>query len=133
MKSVAIPVMPVAQKCTPQMCEETERGAVVDPGGDLDRIEAQISGHGVTLEKILLTRGHFDRRAGTRALAASYPVPIEGPQRKESFWIDELVTRARGFGFSSVGAFAPDRWLDDGDTVEIGKLTLDVRHCSVHL
>jgi glyoxylase-like metal-dependent hydrolase (beta-lactamase superfamily II) len=36
------------------------------------------------------------------------------------------------FGFPPAEAFAPDRWLADGDTVQVGRSTLQVRHCPGH-
>ncbi len=132
MKSIVIPVTQFAQNCSVLICEHTGRGAVVDPGGDLDLIEAELARQGVALEKILLTHGHLDHCAGTHELAVRHGVPIEGPQRDEAFWIDQLVMQARMFGFPPVEPFAPDRWLEDGDTVQVGKVKLDVRHCPGH-
>ena len=60
-----LPVTPFAQNCTLLLCEETMKGAVVDPGGDLDAIVAAAAQLGVTLEKILLTHGHIDHAGGT--------------------------------------------------------------------
>ena len=37
-----IPVTPFAQNCTLLWCDETMKGAVVDPGGDLDRVLAEV-------------------------------------------------------------------------------------------
>ncbi len=36
------------------------------------------------------------------------------------------------FGFPPARAFKPTRWLGDGDTVQIGNETLQVRHCPGH-
>ena len=54
-RAAIIPVTPFQQNCTLLWCEATKRAAVVDPGGDLDRIRAAITQAGVTVEKILLT------------------------------------------------------------------------------
>ena len=37
-----IPVTPFEQNCSLIWCDETMQGAVVDPGGDLDRIDAAV-------------------------------------------------------------------------------------------
>ena len=57
MKAVVVPVTPFRQNCTVLWCEETMRGAVVDPGGDLDQVLARVEEHQVSLEKILITHG----------------------------------------------------------------------------
>ena len=55
-----IPVTKFQQNCTLFWCDETQKAAVVDPGGDLDIILAAISEEGLTLEKVLLTHAHID-------------------------------------------------------------------------
>lgn len=132
MKVFIIPVTPFQQNCSLAICEATQRAAIVDPGGDLDRIERAVAEHGATVEKVLLTHGHVDHCAGAKALATHYGVPIEGPQRDERFWIDKLPDQSVRFGFPSAEAFEPDRWLDDGDTVQFGEETLNVYHCPGH-
>ena len=87
---------------------------------------------GVNVEKILLTHGHIDHAGGTAALARQLSVPIEGPEREDSFWIEALPQQSKMFGFPQVEAFTPDRWLVDGDVVDIGQEKLDVLHCPGH-
>jgi glyoxylase-like metal-dependent hydrolase (beta-lactamase superfamily II) len=132
MKLAIIPVTPFAQNCSLLVCERSGRAAVVDPGGDLEKIEAALAKSTARLEKILLTHGHLDHCAGTAELARRHGVPIEGPHEDERFWIDQLEGQARMFGFSAVEQFEPDRWLVDGDKVQVGDTTLDVRHCPGH-
>jgi glyoxylase-like metal-dependent hydrolase (beta-lactamase superfamily II) len=132
MRLAIVPVTPFAQNCSIVWDEATGRGAVVDPGGDLDRVLATAKQHGVTLEKILLTHAHVDHAGGTAELAKSLNLPIEGPHRGDQFWIDGLAEQARMFGIPCAGAFVPDRWLEDGDRVQVGGIELEVRHCPGH-
>jgi glyoxylase-like metal-dependent hydrolase (beta-lactamase superfamily II) len=127
-----IPVTPFDQNCTLMWCTETMKGAVVDPGGDIPRLLAAAAKFGVTIEKILLTHGHIDHAGAAGELATQLGVPIEGPQREESFWIDQLAAQARGFGFPPAKPFTPDRWLNDGDTVRVGNEVLQVLHTPGH-
>lgn len=80
-------------------CEQTMKGAVVDPGGDLDQILTAVAEQGVKLEKILCTHGHLDHVGGVAELAERQHLPIEGPQRGDGFWIDKLPDQCRMFGF----------------------------------
>ncbi|MEX3821591.1 MBL fold metallo-hydrolase, partial [Paraburkholderia sp. BR14262] len=107
MKVTLIPVTPFQQNCSLLVDETTNRAAVVDPGGDLERIEAEIERQGVQLEKVLLTHGHLDHCAGAKALATKFGVPIEGPQEDERFWIDQLPQQSVRFGFGHAEAFEP--------------------------
>jgi hydroxyacylglutathione hydrolase len=127
-----VPVTPFAQNCSVVWCEKTGAGAVIDPGGDLDRILATVRSEGVKLEKILLTHAHVDHAGGTAELARTLGLPIEGPHRGDQFWIDGLAEQARMFGIASGGSFVPDRWLEDGDRAQVGKIEFEVKHCPGH-
>ena len=132
LKYRVIPVTPFEQNCTLLWCTETNKAAVVDPGGDLDRILAAAQEEGVTLEKILLTHAHIDHAGGTAELAKSAGLPIEGPHKEDHFWIQGLAMQAQMFGFPAPEVFTPNRWLEDGDTVTVGNETLDVLHTPGH-
>ena len=125
-------VTPFQQNCSVFWCEETMKGAVVDPGGDLEHIQAAIKDSGATIDKILLTHGHVDHAAAAGDLAKQLGVPIIGPHRADKFLIDGLPDQASKYGFGTPEAFEPDQWLEQGDTVEVGKLKLDVKHCPGH-
>ena len=107
------------------------RGALVDPGGDLDRIKAGVAKAGVTLEKILLTHGHADHCGQAGMLARELALPIEGPHEADRFWISRLEDDGPRFGIHTQ-IFEPDRWLVDGDIVGFGEVTLEVIHCPGH-
>ncbi len=131
--SVAIiPVTAFAQNCSILMCNKSKKAAVVDPGGDLERIIEQLQRMGATAEKILLTHAHIDHAGGTAALARQLNVPIEGPQEGDLFWIQGLPNQSAMFGFPAAEVFTPDRWLHDNDTVTVGEVTLQVIHTPGH-
>ncbi len=132
MKFCIIPVTPFEQNCTLMWSEATLKGAVSDPGGDIERILGEAQKQGVTIEKVLLTHGHLDHAAAARVLADQLGVPIEGPQEEDRFWLDRLPQSCAAYGFPSAEPFLPDRWLEDGDTVDVGGETLEVRHCPGH-
>lgn len=127
-----IPVTPFEQNCTLLWCTETLRGAFVDPGGDIERLLAAAASSGVTIEKLLLTHGHIDHAGAAGELAQRLGVPIEGPQREESFWLDQLAAQSRMFGFAQAQPVIPSRWLEDGDTVSVGNETLQVLYTPGH-
>jgi glyoxylase-like metal-dependent hydrolase (beta-lactamase superfamily II) len=132
MRVAVVPVTPFQQNCSILWDPATQRGAIVDPGGDLDQVLAVAQREGVTIEKILLTHAHIDHAGATAELARRLGVPIEGPHEGDRYWIEALAKQAQMFGLKSEGAFEPTRWLHDGDTVTVGGLTLDVRHCPGH-
>ncbi|MBB3020185.1 glyoxylase-like metal-dependent hydrolase (beta-lactamase superfamily II) [Microvirga lupini] len=130
-RAAIIPVTPFQQNCTLLWCEKTKKAAVVDPGGDLDRIREAIRQSGVTVEKIILTHGHIDHAGGAAELREELGIPVEGPHEADRFLLDRLAEQGRNYGFEA-RPVTPDRWLNEGDTVTVGDLTLDVLHCPGH-
>ena len=132
MQITVVPVTPFQQNCSVIWCEKTRRAAVVDPGGDLPEVLQVVNDEKLQLEKILLTHAHLDHAAATAELARRFSLPIEGPHEGDQFWIDCLPEQAQMFGFGVADKFTPTRWLHQGDTVTVGELTLQVRHCPGH-
>ncbi|HEY8537338.1 MAG TPA: MBL fold metallo-hydrolase [Steroidobacteraceae bacterium] len=132
MRALILPVTAFQQNCSIIWNEENRRAAVIDPGGDLDRVLAQLDQNGLQLERILVTHGHLDHAAATAELAKLKRVPIEGPHQDDKFWIDGLPEATQRFGFPPGESFTPDRWLNDGDTVTVGGEQLEVLHCPGH-
>ncbi|NJM49519.1 MAG: MBL fold metallo-hydrolase [Sphingomonadales bacterium] len=131
LKAAIIPVTPLQQNCSLIWCTATNKAALVDPGGDLPKVKSALAQTGVELEKILITHGHIDHCGEAGKLAKELGVPIEGPQEEDRFWIAQLAEDGRKYGVNGE-IFEPDRWLEDGDSVTVGNLTLDVIHCPGH-
>ncbi|MBK7356471.1 MBL fold metallo-hydrolase [Propionivibrio sp.] len=132
LKYKIVPVTPFEQNCSVLWCDETQRAAVVDPGGDIPRILAVVEKNGLVLEKILVTHGHIDHAGAVAELADRFSLPIEGPQREDQFWIDGMPQQSRMYGFPEVRAFTPGRWLEQGDKVGFGHVEMDVLYCPGH-
>ena len=132
MKCAIVPVTAFQQNCSILVCEETQRAALVDPGGDLPRLREALQKLGATLEKVFLTHGHMDHCGAADAVRKEFHVPIEGPHKEDKFWIDQIEDASQRFGLPPTKAFEPDRWLNDGDTVTFGKQTLEVYFCPGH-
>ena len=121
-----------AQNCSILWCDQTLEGAVIDPGGDVPQILAVAARHRVVIKQLLITHGHVDHCAAAAALAGQLGIPIVGPHPADQFWIDALPQAAASYEFPPAQSFTTDRWLHDGDTVQVGHETLQVRHCPGH-
>jgi hydroxyacylglutathione hydrolase len=126
-----IPVTPFQQNCMLLWHEATKRAVVIDPGGDVANILEAIRKCGVTVEKIWLTHGHIDHAGGAAELREALGVPIEGPHVADKFLLDALEESGAKYGLTARN-FTPDRWLEEGDRVEVGELAFDVLHCPGH-
>ncbi len=132
MRFCIIPVTSYQQNCSLLICEQSHKAAIVDPGGDIDKILKTIDRENVSPESILITHGHLDHIGGTAELAALLSIPIIGPHQDDQFLIDAIPEQCRAFGFPVSASFTPSRWLNQGDIVKVGEETLDVFHCPGH-
>lgn len=132
LRYLTVPVTPFAQNCSLVWDDQTLQAAVVDPGGDLDRLLAEVDRLGLQLEQIWLTHGHIDHAGGAGELARRLSLPIIGPHEGDRFWLDALPEQSRLFGFAPAQPVTPTRWLHDGDRVTLGGHELQVRHCPGH-
>ncbi|MEM8661833.1 MAG: MBL fold metallo-hydrolase, partial [Pseudomonadota bacterium] len=127
-----VPVTAYQQNCSIIKCDASGRGAIVDPGGDIDRILDAVNNMDATIEKIILTHAHMDHCAASDVLRQRLNVPIEGPHKDDQFWLDQLPQVCKLSGFPHAESFLPDRWLNHGDTVSVGEVLLKVFHCPGH-
>ncbi len=132
LKAAIVPVTPFQQNCTLLFDEATKKGVVVDPGGDLDRIEQAIKQLGIEVEGILLTHGHIDHAAGADELRERLGVKITGPHKDDKFLLDGLEAQASQFRFPGVRNVTPDRWLAEGDTVTVAGVPFQILHVPGH-
>lgn len=127
-----VPVTPFAQNCTVLVCENSRKAAIVDPGGDLEKLYEIVKDEDVEVEKIFLTHGHLDHVAGTEQLSRQLGVPVEGPHKGDLNLLQNLPESCARTGFPPAKSFVPDRWLSQGDIVEFGEQSLLVKHCPGH-
>ena len=131
-RAIIAPVTPLQQNCTIVWCAKTLKAAIIDPGGDVERLMAAIAQQGLTLEKIWITHGHLDHAGGAAAIKALTGAPIEGPHPDDAFWIDQIEESGAKWGMPEARGFTPDRWLQDGDRVTLGETEFEVYHCPGH-
>ncbi len=131
LKAAIVPVTPLQQNCTLVWGETSNRGVVVDPGGDIERITEAVRELGLTIEQILLTHGHIDHAGGAADLKDALRVPLVGPHQADKFLLDTLPENAQRFGMTARVA-APDRWLSEGDQIEIADQAFQIFHCPGH-
>ncbi|WP_086984163.1 MBL fold metallo-hydrolase [Vibrio aphrogenes] len=132
LKYQSVPVTPFQQNCSIVWCDQTMKGVIVDPGGEVNHLITIANTLGVTLEKIVLTHGHLDHVGGTPELTKELNLPVIGPHIDDAFWLQGLMNQSQMFGFPPIDAFEPTKWLQEGDKIEFGDEVLDVIHTPGH-
>ncbi|MGE5511525.1 MAG: MBL fold metallo-hydrolase [Bacteroidota bacterium] len=127
-----VPVTPFQQNCTLIWDTASKVGALVDPGGDVDRIKAAIAQTGITIEKILLTHGHIDHAGGAAEMREALGVKIEGPHQADRFLMEGLEAQAANYGLVGLRNVTSDRWLVEGDEVTVAGHRFSILHCPGH-
>jgi glyoxylase-like metal-dependent hydrolase (beta-lactamase superfamily II) len=124
-------VGPLQVNCYIAACEKTRKAAVIDPGGDGERILKVIEGAGLQLEMIINTHGHFDHLGGTQLLVERTGAQLlihEG----DLPLLRRAADHAAAYGLPAVPSPEPSRTLEDGEKLPLGDLELEVIHVPGH-
>jgi glyoxylase-like metal-dependent hydrolase (beta-lactamase superfamily II) len=127
------PVGPIQANCVLLGDREVGELAIIDPGEEAARIMARVEASGLEPAMVLHTHGHLDHAGGTadlvRRLADGIPV---GLHRDELQLYQGVVMQGRMFGLEVEEPPPPTLWLEHGQRLELGGLTLEVRHTPGH-
>jgi hydroxyacylglutathione hydrolase len=79
-----------------------------------------------------LTHGHIDHAGGAAELAEALGVEVVGPHRADQPLLDRLEMQAKQWGLDDTRTVTPNRYLDEGETLEIAGVPFQVLHCPGH-
>lgn len=131
LKAFIQPVTPFQQNAIILYCDETKKSVIIDPGGDIEKLLDISKKNKLIPEKILLTHGHIDHAGGATELSEILNIKIYGPHKADKFLLNELQKQGEMFGLPSKNC-NPDKWLDEGDIIEIGNEILEIYFCPGH-
>ena len=132
LQGIIVPVTSFQQNCTILFDGETKHGVVIDPGGDVARIQEVITEQGLSIDAIWLTHGHIDHAGGAMDLKDALDVEIIGPHKDDAPLLGGLEQQATMFGVETVRNVTPDKWLEEGETVGFSGHEFEVFHCPGH-
>ena len=127
------PTGPIQANCILLGDPDAGELVVIDPGDEADLIVDRIGATGLTPRMILHTHGHLDHAGGTAELASKLGsgVPI-ALHRDELPLYENLARQGRMFGIEVGPAPQPTVWLEHGQRIAVGALSLEVRHTPGH-
>ena len=124
-------VGPIMANCFILGCEETKEAVIIDPGDEAGRILSTVSELALGVKTILNTHGHFDHVAGNKGIKEATQADIM-IHTLDAPMLGQLSDSAAAWGLSAENSPAPDRTLEDGDTVSFGNIVLKVIHTPGH-
>lgn len=111
-------------------CPKTSRCAVIDPGGDEEKILQEVKDAGLTIDCIIATHGHPDHVCGNRMIKEASGAEIIMHEADAEFFGKPEVQKY--FSMLGLEASPPaDRKVKDGDVITIGEEELQVIHTPV--
>jgi glyoxylase-like metal-dependent hydrolase (beta-lactamase superfamily II) len=111
--------------------EKSKKGAVIDPGGDYEEIEKVIQDKDLDIKYIILTHGHIDHIAALTQLKNKTSALILIHPADSDMLVDPTYNLSSFTGENLICPKA-DRFLDDGDKIEVGASELEVLHTPGH-
>ena len=126
-----LPVGPIMANCFIVGCEETLEAAVIDPGDEADKILLAVADLDLNVKTIINTHGHFDHVSANKGIHTATKAPIL-IHALDAPMLAQISASASNWGLSAENSPAPDRTLNDGDTITFGKITLNVLHTPGH-
>lgn len=127
-----IKVTKFKQNCILMWCKKTKHTAIIDPGGDKEKIIKKINFLNLKIKKILLTHGHIDHVGQAENLSFYYNVKIFGPHKKDLFLLNILPEQSKFFNFPFCKSLSNIQCLKEKDNIIIGNNILEILHCPGH-
>ena len=125
MKVKMLQVGPIGTNCYILIDDKTNKAAVIDPGGNADDILEALRADGLEVEYILLTHGHYDHTTGVPQLHAALP--------QAKIYIHQADANGAGSTLFPLAGQVDELLLyDEGDTLALGGLTIQVLHTPGH-
>lgn len=126
-----IPVTPFQQNCS-IVWDKDKNAAIIDAGGEAEKIIQFAEEQGLKVQKLLITHGHLDHIMAVDELRKHFGVEVYGSHQADQPLFEQLPDICRNYGLHVVPAFLPDHWLNEGDQIQVGELTFHIRHLPGH-
>jgi len=124
-------VGPIQANCYILGCERTREAAVIDPGDDADKILMILAKDELRCAYIINTHGHFDHSGANKRLKEVTKAPLILHEADAAMVINQAAS-GRMWGMKVENSPPPDRYVEDGDLITFGDISLKVLHTPGH-
>ncbi|MFB0533843.1 MAG: MBL fold metallo-hydrolase [Anaerolineae bacterium] len=129
-------VGPIMTNCYIVGCEETKQGAIIDPGGNGDRILAEVRQLGLDIKYVINTHGHFDHTLANQEVMEGLKESQQQPPLLAIHKADAPMLKSGGgaalFGLMGFSSPPVDVYLEEGDVLTLGQVKLKVLYTPGH-
>ena len=103
----------------------SDRGLIVDPGDEADKLLAAIEALGMQLDGIILTHTHFDHVGAVAPLARATGAEVWVP-KIEAFVLADIMKFVPWPGFGPYESYDAEHELEGGERLELAGFEIDV-------
>lgn len=118
-------VGPIGENCYLLRRAGSDRGLIVDPGEEPDRILAAVERMGVKVDAILITHCHFDHIGAVAPVATATGAPVHCPEL-ETRVLADIMSYVPIPGIGPYEGYEAEATVKGGETLELAGLTVDV-------
>jgi len=124
-------VGPLEVNCYILGCDDTREAAIIDPGGDADKIIKAIEKGKFIPKLIINTHAHFDHVGGVKAIQDHFKIDFL-LHKDDLFLIENLDEQATSFGLGSIPRPEVNKFVNNEDKVSFGQKVVKVIHTPGH-
>ena len=111
--------------------EQSKEAFIIDPGMSCKPLDNYIETNDYTIKYIILTHGHGDHICGVPYYKKMFGAPIVGHKGDDFLFNDARENLSVGMCGQKI-EFLPDLYVEDGDELQVGNMTLKVIHTPGH-
>jgi glyoxylase-like metal-dependent hydrolase (beta-lactamase superfamily II) len=127
-----LPTTPLQQNTSLVWSPTSKEGVFIDPGGEADKLLAEADRNGIKIVSVWLTHGHLDHAGAAAEIAERTGCPVIGPHKDDQFLLDDIEAQGAKYGITDGRNVKPDRYLSEGETLELDGNEFGVVHCPGH-
>jgi hydroxyacylglutathione hydrolase len=118
-------VGPVQENCFVVREQGSDRGVIVDPGDEPDRLLEAVQALGIEIEAILVTHTHFDHIGAVAPVAQATGAPVWCPEIERQV-LANIMDYVPWEGFGPFESYEADQTVTGGETLELAGMKIEV-------